>query len=126
MGSVGVAVASAALYAFTLGLVGVVNPCGPPLLPAYLSLFVGDESSSRARHAQRVLGAAERVTVGFVACFALLVLSGAHLAYYWMAALASPASTLPLSAQVERAQTTAFAGLGANAPGWARLAASWW
>lgn len=31
------------LYAFTLGLVAAVNPCGFPLLPAYLALFAGGE-----------------------------------------------------------------------------------
>ena len=32
-------------YAFTLGLVAALNPCGFPLLPAYLALFVEDTTN---------------------------------------------------------------------------------
>ncbi|MCU1584988.1 MAG: hypothetical protein JWM49_1544 [Microbacteriaceae bacterium] len=44
-------------YAFTLGLIAAVNPCGFPLLPGYLALF--------ARRDRR-LGWAERTTVALV------------------------------------------------------------
>jgi cytochrome c biogenesis protein CcdA len=70
-----VAVAGAAsgplLYAFTLGLVASVNPCGFPLLPAYLSFFVGDDTKGGRRYL-RGLGAGASVTAGFVVVFGLL------------------------------------------------------
>ncbi len=37
------------LFAFTLGLVAAVNPCGFPMLPAYLALFVGAHPVPRRR-----------------------------------------------------------------------------
>ncbi|MGA0569055.1 cytochrome c biogenesis CcdA family protein [Rathayibacter sp. KR2-224] len=30
-------------YAFTIGLTGLINPCGLPLLPAYLTIFLDDD-----------------------------------------------------------------------------------
>ncbi len=58
-------------YAFALGLVGVANPCGLPLLPAYLSFFA-DEPGSGSRRPVQALGAAACVTAGFAACFGIL------------------------------------------------------
>lgn len=58
-------------YAFTLGLVGVANPCGFPLLPAYAGLFA-DSSEGRRVGPVRALGASAFVTLGFCACFSVL------------------------------------------------------
>ncbi|MGE0794320.1 MAG: cytochrome c biogenesis CcdA family protein [Acidimicrobiia bacterium] len=44
-------------YAFTLGLVAAVNPCGFPMLPAYLSFFVGADDPDHADHADHASGA---------------------------------------------------------------------
>lgn len=59
-------------YAFVLGMVAVVNPCGFPMLPAYLSSFIGlddaDADPGMAR-VPRALGAAAAVSVGFLAFF---------------------------------------------------------
>jgi len=60
------------LYAFTLGLVAAVNPCGFPLLPAYLSLFVGQDAVDRPRRNLRALVAGASVAGGFVVVFGLL------------------------------------------------------
>jgi cytochrome c-type biogenesis protein len=60
------------LYAFTLGLVAALNPCGFPLLPAYLSGFVGSELQPWPTRTVRALASAAAVTVGFVAVFAPL------------------------------------------------------
>ena len=76
-------------YAFALGLVGAANPCGLPLLPAYLSLFIegGDENRW---HPVRALGSSAWVTAGFAATFGLIglllgaVVSGVESAVPWM------------------------------------------
>jgi cytochrome c-type biogenesis protein len=34
-------------YALTVGMVATVNPCGFPMLPAYLSWFVGVDEDAR-------------------------------------------------------------------------------
>ncbi len=74
-------------YAFALGLVGVANPCGLPLLPAYLSLFA-DQPGTGARRPVQALTASAFVTVGFAACFGILGLA-------FGAAVASIESVLP-------------------------------
>lgn len=59
-------------YAFTAGLVATVNPCGFPMLPAYLSYFVGADDEDPGPVALRVLravGAAVAVSVGFFIVF---------------------------------------------------------
>lgn len=61
-------------YAFVLGLVGVANPCGLPLLPAYASFFVGG-SGTLAGRAVRALVASACVTAGFVTCFGVIGLA---------------------------------------------------
>lgn len=61
-------------YAFSAGLVATVNPCGFPMLPAYLSYFIGSddaEADPRGR-VPRALGAAGAVSLGFLAVFSVL------------------------------------------------------
>jgi cytochrome c biogenesis protein CcdA len=74
-------------YAFTLGLVAAVNPCGFPLLPAYLALFAGDTSGlDGARRTVRALVAGACMTVGFVLAFGvvgILAESGIALVTSW-------------------------------------------
>ncbi len=61
-------------YALTVGMVATVNPCGFPMLPAYLSWFVGvdDEHLPGVSRIPRALGAGAAVSLGFVAVFGLL------------------------------------------------------
>jgi cytochrome c-type biogenesis protein len=71
-------------YPFTLGMLAAVNPCGFPLLPGYLDLFVGRSNRgaggpSDSLGAGRLSGRAMRAvtagafcTAGFVAVFGLL------------------------------------------------------
>ncbi|NVM96955.1 cytochrome c biogenesis CcdA family protein [Arthrobacter wenxiniae] len=82
-----VAVAAATSYAFTLGLVAAINPCGFPLLPAYLALFAGDPGGLRTTRTARGLLSGAGVTCGFVAVFGtlgLVLVSGAALASGWL------------------------------------------
>lgn len=71
-------------YAFTLGLAAAVNPCGFPMLPAYLALFSGTtRTARRGTGVTRALLAGAGVSAGFVAVFGLLGLlieSGTRLA----------------------------------------------
>lgn len=64
-------------YAFTLGMVAAVNPCGFAMLPAYLSYFLGLEGTHADTRANplRALGVALAVTGGFVAVFGLIGLA---------------------------------------------------
>lgn len=60
------------LYPFTLGLVAAVNPCGFPLLPVYLSLFIeGPDGAPLAPSTKlrRGLSAGLYATAGFVLLF---------------------------------------------------------
>lgn len=59
-------------YAFTAGLVATVNPCGFPMLAAYLSYFIGldDTETDRSGRVPRALVAAVAVSAGFLAVFA--------------------------------------------------------
>ena len=61
-------------FAFTAGLVASVNPCGFPMLPAYLSYFMGIDSAEDAGVARlpRAVGAAASVSLGFFAVFVAL------------------------------------------------------
>jgi cytochrome c-type biogenesis protein len=85
------------LYSFTLGLVAAVNPCGFPLLPAYLATFAGDRRAGGAvQQTARGLLAGACVSVGFLAVFGVLgalVESGAHLVMGWV-----PWAMVPLGA----------------------------
>ena len=75
-------------YAFTLGLVAAVNPCGFPLLPAYLAGFAVSESGNGwPARTTRALIAGACVTAGFVITFGiagLLVSSGMTLIAGWI------------------------------------------
>lgn len=60
-------------YAFTLGMVATVNPCGFPMLPAYLSFFIGaDDDRAGAGRLPRALLAAGAVSLGFLTVFSVL------------------------------------------------------
>jgi cytochrome c-type biogenesis protein len=77
------------IYPFTLGLLAAVNPCGFPLLPAYLGLFVGEGSrDGRAlvERGSRAMLAGACATIGFVVVFGgigILVEAGLFAVYDW-------------------------------------------
>ncbi|MEZ5281037.1 MAG: cytochrome c biogenesis CcdA family protein [Acidimicrobiales bacterium] len=62
-------------FAFTAGLIAIVNPCGFAMLPAYLSYFLGIESRSDGGVANpsaavlRALATGGVVSLGFLAVF---------------------------------------------------------
>lgn len=62
-------------FAFTAGLIAIVNPCGFAMLPAYLSYFLGVESRSDGGTANpsaavlRALATGAVVSLGFLAVF---------------------------------------------------------
>ncbi len=60
--------------AFTAGMVATVNPCGFPMLPAYLSYFIGidDVDVDRDGRVPRALRAAGAVSIGFLLVFVIL------------------------------------------------------
>jgi cytochrome c biogenesis protein CcdA len=61
------------LYGFSLGLVAAVNPCGFPLLPAYVMMSAGEARAVPLRvRAIRALGAGGAMTAGFVVVFTAL------------------------------------------------------
>jgi cytochrome c biogenesis protein CcdA len=96
-------------YAFTLGLVAAINPCGFPLLPAYLTAFAGDRPGTGwVRQTERGLVAGASVTAGFVLVFGTLGLavdSGAGLVLGWV-----PWVMLPLAAAMTVAGVMAVLG----------------
>jgi cytochrome c biogenesis protein CcdA len=57
-------------YAFTAGLVAAVNPCGFPMLPAYLSFFIGTDDEDAGTRIPRALLSGLAVSLGFLAVFA--------------------------------------------------------
>jgi cytochrome c biogenesis protein CcdA len=61
-------------YAFTVGMVATVNPCGFPMLPAYLSYFMGgdDAAVDAGGRVPRALVASGAVSLGFLATFSVL------------------------------------------------------
>lgn len=67
-------------YPFALGVLAAVNPCGFPMLPAYLSFFIGERTAGslatgRSATGSRLLGSVQSsvaVSLGFVAVFAVL------------------------------------------------------
>lgn len=75
-------------YTFTLGLVAAVNPCGFPLLPAYLAGFaVSEPGRGWAARTAHALTAGACVTAGFVLTFGVagvLVSSGITLIAGWI------------------------------------------
>jgi cytochrome c biogenesis protein CcdA len=76
------------LYCFSLGLVAAVNPCGFPILPAYLTLSSADDPHAPlAGRVVRALGAGVAVTAGFVLVFAAIgtaIKAGAGVALGWL------------------------------------------
>ncbi len=62
-------------YAFTVGMVATVNPCGFAMLPAYLGYFLGissdDGSTDTTASLLRALVVGAVVSAGFLAVFAL-------------------------------------------------------
>jgi cytochrome c biogenesis protein CcdA len=77
--------------AFTAGLVAAVNPCGFPMLPAYLSWFIGmdDDEVDAGHRVGRALLSGSSVAFGFLLVFAGLGipinagLSGIYRAMPW-------------------------------------------
>jgi cytochrome c-type biogenesis protein len=75
-------------YAFTVGMVATVNPCGFPVLPAWLSYYIGvdTDGAGAARHVPRALVSATAVSVGFLTVFAVLgipIHAGRSWIYRW-------------------------------------------
>lgn len=68
---------AALVYAFALGLVAVLNPCGFPLLPAYLGVFIRPDEGALPFRMLRALKTAASMTAGFVAVFAVAGLAAA-------------------------------------------------
>jgi cytochrome c-type biogenesis protein len=58
-------------YAFTVGMVVAVNPCGFPMLPAYLSYFTSldDEDGDWGTRVLRGIWSGLAVSIGFLAVF---------------------------------------------------------
>jgi cytochrome c-type biogenesis protein len=76
-------------YALSAGMVSAVNPCGFPMLPAYLSWFIGldDESTDADGRVRRALVAGGAVSLGFFVVFVGLgvpVNAGASAVYRWV------------------------------------------
>lgn len=75
------------VYAFALGLAAAVNPCGFPLLPAYLAVFLGSEPAPAGIRLLRAFRASLAMTAGFIAVFAVVgiaVAAGVRLAVEWV------------------------------------------
>lgn len=75
-------------YAFALGFVAAINPCGFPLLPAYLAYFAERESTVvGARRTVNAITTGAAVTAGFVIVFCVtgaLADAGVRLAFGWI------------------------------------------
>lgn len=76
-------------YAFTAGLVAAVNPCGFPMLPAYLSFFIelDDESEASGTRVPQALRSAAAVSLGFFIVFVGLgfpINAGVTSIYRWV------------------------------------------
>lgn len=65
-------IASAIGYAFALGLVAAINPCGLPLLAGYLAFYTGSAQAARGSRMLRSLFAGACITLGFLIVFSLL------------------------------------------------------
>lgn len=102
------AAAGPVAYAFTLGLVAAVNPCGFPLFPAYLAAMAGKDGAGWARRSARALASGACVSGSFVGVFAvlgLLVDAGLQAVMGWV-----PWLMLPISAALLCAGLLALAG----------------
>jgi len=74
-------------YAMALGVLAAVNPCGFPLLPAYLAYFASSDSGPVVQRFAAGLRAGLLVTLGFVAVFGLagiLIEAGLPLVVTWI------------------------------------------
>ncbi len=77
-GWLGGLVGASALFALAAGMASAVNPCGFAMLPAYLSMYLGDEAGGQAQEVQpvkhfgRAILVGLTVTVGFVLLFGLV------------------------------------------------------
>lgn len=61
------------LFAFVAGMVATVNPCGFAMLPAYVSMFLGeDDDSGASPGAWAGLRVGAAVTAGFLALFGVV------------------------------------------------------
>lgn len=56
-------------YAFTIGLTGLINPCGLPLLPAYLTFFLDGADRPWPSRLLAALRSGGCLTLGFVTVF---------------------------------------------------------
>ncbi|QDZ15469.1 cytochrome c biogenesis CcdA family protein [Humibacter ginsenosidimutans] len=56
-------------FAFTVGLTGLINPCGLPLLPVYLTAFLDDAPTPWSSRLLASLRAGGCLTLGFVTVF---------------------------------------------------------
>jgi cytochrome c-type biogenesis protein len=77
-------------YAFALGLVALLNPCGFPLLPAFLTVFLRPGTDAVLPRITRALLAGAWMTIGFVLVFgvaALIASAGAVVIAPWIAEL---------------------------------------
>lgn len=75
------------LYAFGLGVLGALNPCGFPLLPAYLTLFTANNQERIAHRVVTTILTGLLVTVGFVTVFGAFGIAseiGLQLAMNWL------------------------------------------
>ena len=75
--------------AFTAGLLSAVNPCGFPMLPAYMSFFIelDDESESSGTRIPQALRSALAVSAGFFVVFVSLgipINAGVTWIYRWV------------------------------------------
>lgn len=61
-------------FAFAMGMVATINPCGFAMLPAYLSYFLGMEDRSKDAEAgiRRALAVGLAVSTGFLLVFAVI------------------------------------------------------
>ena len=64
-------------FAFSAGMVSAVNPCGFAMLPAYLGLYLGDDSSEGeapgiTARLRRSMVVGSTMTAGFVVLFAIV------------------------------------------------------
>ena len=70
-------VGASALFALAAGMASAVNPCGFAMLPAYLGMYLGDESgetpqTNPVRHFGRAILVGLTVTAGFVVLFGVV------------------------------------------------------
>ncbi|GAA4488617.1 cytochrome c biogenesis CcdA family protein [Microbacterium panaciterrae] len=59
----------AVAYAFVLGMIGLLNPCGFPLLPVYLTAFIDTTQDGWTRRSLAAMRAGAALTIGFLAVF---------------------------------------------------------